>query len=181
MASTGARRKARKAAPKTVRRAAARARKDEARAREDEAHARSDEAHARTDEARARADDARAKADERNDPSGKPREGIAEAIFRMSEMLGKNHGPDGCVSPATTDAVTQALLLVLGSAPSVATIDGMLAIQAANGMMYYNAVANQQKTNVLGMAMTAKCVRYMLEPDPEEVIDETFTENVHNA
>jgi hypothetical protein len=30
--------------------------------------------------------------------------------------------------------------------------------------MYHNAVANQQKTNLLGMAMTAKCVRTMLDP-----------------
>ena len=30
--------------------------------------------------------------------------------------------------------------------------------------MYYNAVSNQQKANVLGMATTAKAVRYMLDP-----------------
>ena len=29
--------------------------------------------------------------------------------------------------------------------------------------MFYNAVANQQKTNILGMSVTAKCVRYMFE------------------
>jgi hypothetical protein len=30
--------------------------------------------------------------------------------------------------------------------------------------MCQNAVALQQMTNILGMAMTAKCVRYMLDP-----------------
>jgi len=33
----------------------------------------------------------------------------------------------------------------------------------ADALMFYNAVANQQKTNILGMSVTAKCVRYMFE------------------
>lgn len=150
---------------------AAHARRDEAHAREDEAHARKDEAHARKDEAHAEADEAQAKAGGKAKPDYT--DGIAQSIFRLSEMLGKDRGPDG--SSLTTDAVTQALLLVLGSAPAVATVDNMLAVQAANGMMYFNAVANQQKTNMLGMAMTAKCVRHMLDPHPEEVVVETST------
>src|SRR5580698_5526757 len=95
---------------------AAHARKDEAHARKDEAHAREDEAHARKDEARAEADEAQAKAGGKAKPDYT--EGIAQSIFRLSEMLGKDRGPDG--SSLTTDAVTQALLLVLGSAPAVA-------------------------------------------------------------
>jgi len=149
-------------------------------AREDASHARKDDAQARGDEANARKGETRAESDEAQwnaDRKAKPEytEGIAQSIFRLSELLGKD--PDG-VSRLTTDAVTQALLLVLGSAPSVATVDNLLAVQAANGMMYFNAVANQQKTNMLGMAMTAKCVRHMLDPNPEEVIVETTsTEN----
>jgi hypothetical protein len=80
-------------------------------------------------------------------------------------------GAEG-VSPQITDALTQALLAILGAGPSMAAFDSLLSVQAANGMMYYNAVANQQKTNLLGMAMTAKCVRYMLDPDSDEDMDE---------
>ncbi|HWA90856.1 MAG TPA: RebB family R body protein [Rhizomicrobium sp.] len=57
----------------------------------------------------------------------------------------------------------EVLLTILGSGPSVAAFQSMLQAQAANGLMYYNAVANQQKTNILGMAMTAMTVRFMLE------------------
>ena len=37
------------------------------------------------------------------------------------------------------------------------------AASQADALMFYNAVANQQKTNILGMSVTAKCVRYMFE------------------
>ena len=62
------------------------------------------------------------------------------------------------------DAGEQVLLLVLGSGPSIAAYEALLSAQAANGMMYYNAVNHQQKSNLLSMAMTAKSVRYMLDP-----------------
>jgi len=49
--------------------------------------------------------------------------------------------------------------------------------------MYFNAVAHQQKTNLLGMAMTAKCVRHMLDgrpdsvdPDFDDFVDEVLTD-----
>ena len=69
------------------------------------------------------------------------------------------------IPPDLTDAVTQVLLTVLGSGPAFATLQGMLTAEQANALMYHNAVAHQQKTNLLGMAMTAKCVRYMLDPN----------------
>lgn len=96
-----------------------------------------------------------------------------------AEMLGKvlggfsnmhANGAQG-VSPQITDALTQALLAILGAGPSMAAFDSLLSVQAANGMMYYNAVAHQQKANLLGMAMTAKCVRYMLDPKVEDLDD----------
>ncbi len=55
-------------------------------------------------------------------------------------------------------------MLILGSGPSVAAFESLLAANGASGVMYQNAVANQQMTNVLGMAMTAKAVRYMMDP-----------------
>lgn len=102
---------------------------------------------------------------------GASRDGLASAILGLSKLCSES-GKDG-VSPEVTDAVTQALLLVLGTAPSVVTFEGLLSAQTSSGLMYHNAVSNQQKTNLLGMAMTAKCVRYMLDPYPEDVIDET--------
>ncbi|HEX4295149.1 MAG TPA: RebB family R body protein [Rhizomicrobium sp.] len=62
------------------------------------------------------------------------------------------------------EGADEVLLMILGSGPSVAAFESMLQANAANGSMYHNAVANQQKTNLLGMAMTAKCIRYMLDP-----------------
>jgi hypothetical protein len=67
-----------------------------------------------------------------------------------------------------SDAGTQVMVMLLGSGPALASLDGLLAAQAASGLMYYNAVSNQQKTNVLGMATTAKAVRYMLDPHDGE-------------
>lgn len=83
--------------------------------------------------------------------------------------------------PAMTksgDALSQALVSVLGSGPSFAALASLMAASNANGLMYYNAVAHQQKTNLLGMAITAKCVRAMLDSganadhDLEEAIEE---------
>jgi hypothetical protein len=81
---------------------------------------------------------------------------------------------NGAVSPQMTDAITQALLMILGSGPSIAAFDSLLSVQQANGIMYHNAVSHQQKTNLLGMAMTAKCVRYMLDPNAADCLDETI-------
>ena len=97
--------------------------------------------------------------------AGKPNanETLAQAIAGLSNIYA-SAAKDGAVSPQMTDAITQALLLILGSAPSIAAYDSLLSVQQANGIMYHNAVAQQQKTNLLGMAMAAKCVRYMLDP-----------------
>ena len=69
----------------------------------------------------------------------------------------------GSASREIADAISQMLVVTVGSVPSIAVANSMLAANAAEGAMYFNAVANQQKTNLLGMAMTASCVRYMLE------------------
>lgn len=98
-----------------------------------------------------------------------PAELLGNVLGGFSKMSAS--GAEG-VSPQITDALTQALLAILGAGPSMAAFDSLLSVQAANGMMYYNAVANQQKTNLLGMAMTAKCVRYMLDPNSGEDMDE---------
>lgn len=96
---------------------------------------------------------------------------LASAILALSKVYSESG--EGGVSPQVTDAVTQALVLILGSAPSFVAFEGLLSAQNSSGLMYHNAVSNQQKTNLLGMAMTAKCVRYMLDPYPDQVIEET--------
>jgi len=105
-------------------------------------------------------------------PSG-AKDAFTAAIEGLTRLY--THGGEHGVSPQVTDAVTQALTLVLGASPSVVALDGLMSMQTANGIMYYNAVANQQKTNMIGMAMTARCVRHMLGPDHRDPFEETVT------
>jgi len=117
-----------------------------------------------------------------SDARGRTKSGedITAALLGLSKLY-SDSAKDG-VSPQVTDASTQALVLILGSAPSFVAFEGLLSAQNSSGLMYHNAVSNQQKTNLLGMAMTAKCVRYMLDPYPEDVIDETiFSGNASSA
>lgn len=85
----------------------------------------------------------------------------------------------GAGSPQLADTIGQLLVAAVGSVPSVAVAGSMLAANAAEGAMYFNAVAHQQKTNLLGMAMTARCVRHMLDgpsdsadPDFDDLVDD---------
>jgi len=56
-------------------------------------------------------------------------------------------------------AVLNQIMLMAACAPA----SSLFAANHADALMFYNAVANQQKTNILGMSVTAKCVRYMFE------------------
>jgi hypothetical protein len=67
-------------------------------------------------------------------------------------------------------AVLNQVMLMAACAPA----SSMFAANHADALMFYNAVANQQKTNILGMSVTAKCVRYMFEAgqgDDDDDID----------
>lgn len=71
------------------------------------------------------------------------------------------------------DAISQTLVMVLGSGPAFATLDSLIAANQANGLMYHNAVAHQQKTNIFGMCATMKCVSALLDkPMAGMVIDD---------
>jgi hypothetical protein len=109
----------------------------------------------------------------RPDPDAHP--DVAGAIRNFAQSYATAAAKGGS-TPEMTDAVTQALVMILGSGPSLAALDGFMAVQQSNGIMYHNAVANQQKTNLLGMAMTAKCVRYMLDGDSVEFDDAIISE-----
>ena len=62
------------------------------------------------------------------------------------------------VNGQITDAVTQANVTVLGSAPAVALASTFQVAAHATGLMMENAVANQQRVNLLGEAVTAHAV-----------------------
>ncbi|HEY1631812.1 MAG TPA: RebB family R body protein [Rhizomicrobium sp.] len=97
-----------------------------------------------------------------NAPPNNAGDSLADAVRGLSGLYTAEGGTG--VTPAVTDAVTQVLVMLLGSGPALAAYDGLLQAQQANGIMYHNAVANQQKATMLGMALTAKCVRYMMNP-----------------
>jgi hypothetical protein len=92
------------------------------------------------------------------------------AVRELMELYAKMRA--AAVDPATTDALTQVLVAALGSGPSVVALASLTAVQQANGLMFHNAVANQQKNNLLGMALTAKCVKYLLEPGGNAAFDD---------
>jgi len=74
----------------------------------------------------------------------------------------------------------QHLSMILGCGPAFAAFESLIAANRADGLMYYNAVSNQQKTNLISMAVTAKCVKYMLNPTPgpddNDLLDEAVEE-----
>ena len=106
---------------------------------------------------RARAAEARERDQENSrEDSGGERDRVWREFMHLFRRL------EDRPSPELTDALSESLLTVLGSGPSFATLESMLAASQADGLMYYNAVANQQRTNLLGMALTARCVNTML-------------------
>lgn len=90
-------------------------------------------------------------------------EGVADRYFFT----------DGEIPQEMTDAAAHVLFVVLEAGRSAETLKVLRAMNDAGALMFYSAVANQQKTNILGMAVTAKCVRYMFEagrhPEDDEI------------
>ena len=98
-----------------------------------------------------------------------------EACFR--ELFKLYASADGN-SSAVNDAVANVLTVTLGSAPSFAVSESMISASQAQGQMLTNAVANQQKTNLVGLTATTACVRSLLSMTPshhrvyeEEIIE----------
>jgi hypothetical protein len=84
-----------------------------------------------------------------------------DVTFRELVKLYREMSADGA-APQVTDAITQALLIVLGSGPSFAALESLVSANQANGLMYHNSVATQQRTNILSMVATTKCVNALL-------------------
>lgn len=94
-----------------------------------------------------------------------PGEAVGTGAFRaviddLLRLYGTEAGKDG--SPVLTDAVTQALLLALGSGLQVAALDAAAAAQRAQAMLFFDAVAQQQKGSLLALAAVGKAVREIL-------------------
>jgi len=72
-------------------------------------------------------------------------------------------------SSAGEDVVADVITALLGSVPSVAVGETMLTAAHAQGQMLSNAVANQQKTNIVGMVATVGCVAQLLDLNPAKI------------
>lgn len=103
--------------------------------------------------------------------------GAADA---SSGAAGSSSGAEGAISDILT--------LMLGSVPSIAVGETMLTASQAQGQMLANAVANQQKTNIVSMVATVGCVAQLLdmspgklwrdvEMDEEEELEDEFEES----
>ncbi len=91
----------------------------------------------------------------------------------MRELMNlcREYGGKG-MPPHLMDCISQVMVTVLGAGPSFAALESMLSANQANGLMYHNAVAQQQKTNVIAMVATANCVAKLLDMQPDTVWDE---------
>lgn len=103
--------------------------------------------------------------------SAKPSETAGRASTKPSEMddilkviIGLAKDPK---TAPLAESVAGTLLTVIGSGPSFAAMQSMVAANQANGQMFFNAVAQQQMTNVVGMVATMNCVQSLLDkPSP---------------
>ena len=82
-------------------------------------------------------------------------------LFKLIENLPSS-------SSGAETAISDILTLMLGSVPSIAVGETMLTASQAQGQMLTNAVANQQKTNIIGMLATVGCVAQLLGMSPFE-------------
>src|SRR5258708_6649273 len=81
----------------------------------------------------------------------------------IDDLLKLYQSPAGKgASAEITDAVAQALVVGLGSGPSNAAARSMAASAEALALLLHNAVAQQQKTNIEALAVTADCVAKIL-------------------
>jgi hypothetical protein len=90
--------------------------------------------------------------------TGRTNLGDYEEVLKLAMELSRN--------PATApiaESVASTLLTVIGSGPSFAAMQSLVAANQASGMMYHNAVANQQTTNILGMVATMNCVQALMD------------------
>ena len=81
-------------------------------------------------------------------------------IDDLLRLYGTEAAKEG--SPVLTDAVTQALLLALGSGLQVAALDAAAAAQRAQAQLFFDAVERQQRGGIVALEAVAKAVRDIL-------------------
>ncbi len=82
---------------------------------------------------------------------------VIDELLRLYAAAGEKELP-----PALTDAVTQALVLAFGSGLASTALDSLAAAQRAQSMLFFDAVAQQQKGSLLALEATAKAVKEIL-------------------
>jgi len=90
--------------------------------------------------------------------AGRTNLGDYEEILKLAMELSRNPG-----TAPIAESVASTLLTVIGAGPSFAAMQSLVAANQASGMMYLNAVANQQTTNILGMVATMNCVQALMD------------------
>ena len=71
----------------------------------------------------------------------------------------------GIVSPQVTDSVTQANVTTLGSGPAVSTVQAVMTLAQAQGVLFANMVNNQHQLCVTSQASLAESVSQILGVD----------------
>ena len=101
--------------------------------------------------------------DDGNEPTKQDKHDRIEACFReLLKLYAKSDGEQSTINNAVADVLSA----TLGSVPSFAVGESMIAASQAQGQMLTNAVANQQKTNLVGLTATTECVRQLLHLHP---------------
>ncbi len=83
----------------------------------------------------------------------------------------------GGVSPGVTEAVSDLLVAVMGSVPSYSVGETMISASNTNSLSFANAVANQQRNNIVGMVATIGCVTQLLDMRPDKMWKEIEIED----
>ena len=96
---------------------------------------------------------------------------------QMILRLLKDAKLSGGVSPGVTDAVSDLLVAVMGSVPSYSMGETMISASNTSSLSYSNAVANQQRNNIVGMVATIGCVTQLLDMRPDKMWKEVEIED----
>ena len=129
---------------------------DEERAIEEDAAATEDEEDAIDDRRRRRKNGGRRRRREK-----KLEQGFYQLLKLCKEMNGG--------SPEIVDAISTSLMTTMGSVPSYSIGETMISASQAQGQMLVNSVANQQRTNIVGMVATVGSVAQLLDMRPDRL------------
>lgn len=138
---------------------------DEEDALEDEQDALEDEEDAlKTEQEKSPRKRRKAKRGAKRRPRGGDK-GIERDFYRLLKLCKGMNGD----SHEITDAISTSLLATMGSVPSYSIGETMISASQAQGQMLVNSVANQQRTNIVGMVATVSSVAQLLDMRPDRL------------